>query len=688
MSGPDLRRGFAIALLGLLAACSAENEDRATVDAPPGFSGSNACGECHQQQYAQWQGSHHELAMQVADSESVFGDFSGVTVPYFDTSATFTRREGRYFVVTEGAKGELEEFEVTHTFGITPLQQFLVDAPGGRKQALQFAWDTRPEEAGGQRWFHLYPEEYLDHEDVLHWTGPYFNWNFMCAECHSTNLEMGYDVDSNSFDTTFAEISVGCEACHGPGSQHISQARSGSFDGHVGLPVDLDDRNGAAWIMNAETGIAERSTPHSAQQQVEACGQCHARRSQITVSYEHGRPLTDTHMPSLLESGLYHADGRILDEVYVYGSFLQSKMYAAGVTCSDCHNPHSGQLHAGPDPNNTCASCHMPDRFATAEHADRHIGDCVTCHMPATTYMGVDDRRDHSFRLPGTADDPAHYGTAIAAGRDGNANEALLQGIATESVPPIVQATMLSLLEPLDTPADRHRLLGYLDNPEPLVRIGALRALRRQAPEVRLQYGSHLLRDPVRAVRIEAAMTYADEHDLLPLENSRAFPAALEEQRQAMRVAASMPDGALRLAELEARLGNADAAAKLYEHAMRIGDKLAPVQHAFGLHLVRVGRPADALLHLRRAMELDSSEPRFAYVYGVGLNSLGHTDNALDVLRRAHAQFPEHVDTGFALATIYRDAGERDAALSVAIRLKEQFPDNAQIAALVGELRD
>ena len=677
-------------MFGLLAACSPENREPVTVDAPPGFAGSNACGECHQQQYTQWQGSHHQLAMQTANSESVLGDFSGVTVPYFETGATFTRREGHYFVVTEGATGELQEFEVTHTFGVTPLQQFLVDAPGGRKQALQFVWDTRPEDAGGQRWFHLYPDEALDHEDVLHWTGPYFNWNFMCAECHSTKLEMGYDIDSNSFDTTFAEISVGCEACHGPGSQHVAQARSGSFDGAFGLPVDLDDRNDATWIMNAGTGIAERSTAHSMQRQVEACGQCHARRGRIATTYEHGRPLADTHLPSLLEAGLYHADGRIQDEVYVYGSFVQSKMYAAGVTCSDCHNPHSGQLHAGPDPNDTCASCHLPARFATAEHAPEHadsrVGDCVSCHMPATTYMGVDDRRDHSFRLPGTADDPAHYGAAIAAGRSGDANDVLLQGIAMESVPPIARATMLSLLGPVDSPADGQMLSNQLDSPEPLIRIGALRALRRQAPELRLQHGSHLLRDPIRSVRIEAAITYADEHDLLPLEDSRAFPAALEEQRQAMQVAASMPGAALRFAEFEARLGNADAAARLYEHAIRIGDRLAPVQHAFGLHLVRSGRPVDALRHLKRAVELDSSIPRFAYVYGVALNSLGQADSALEVLRSARRQFPEHFDTGFALATIYRDAGDKDAALAVAIELGEQYPGNEQVAALVDAL--
>ena len=621
--------------------------------------------------------------MQATDSASVLGDFSGVTVPYFDTSATFSQREGRYYVTTDGANGEQEAFEITHTFGVTPLQQYVVDAPGGRKQVLQYAWDSRPKVDGGQRWYHLYPDEHIGPGDPLHWTGLYFNWNYMCAECHSTNLQLGYNLDTDSFETSFSEVSVGCEACHGPGSRHVEQAGVNVFDDTWGLDVDLDDRNGATWVMKPDTGIAERSSPNESRRQPEACGRCHARRGVISANYEHGLPLADTHMISLLDENLYHPDGRIQDEVYVYGSFVQSKMFAAGVTCSDCHDPHSGNLLAGPNPNDACATCHLRTKFAAESHNPESIGDCVSCHMKDRTYMGVDNRHDHSFRLPNTDSDPDHYGAIIAAGRTGGANDALLAGIANLAYPPIARATMLTLLEPVGNPAAASVLRQQLDDPNPLVRTGALRALRFESPEIRLDYGSHLLRDPIRSVRIEAALTYAEYRDLLPLDDARAFAGAAKDFRDAMTATAAMPDAALNLAEFEARLGNNDAASRMYEHALRIGEDSASVQHAFGLYLVREGNPAGALAHLHQATRLAPDVPQFLYVYGVALNSLGQSNDALQVLADAWTQFPDQFDIGWALATISRDRGDIEGARVFAGQLVQRFPEHPQARQLL-----
>lgn len=626
--------------------------------------------------------------MQVANTETVLGDFAGVTVLYLDSQAKFSTRDGRFIVTMTDEVGKSEEYQVTHTFGVTPLQQYLVDAPGGRKQALQFAWDSRSQEDGGQRWYHLYPDEYLGPDDPLHWTGRYFNWNYMCAECHSTNVDLGYDIDSDSFNTTFSEISVGCEACHGAGSVHVAQAEAETFDSNWGLAVDLNDRRDSTWVMNMDTGIAERSSPNTTHQQPEACGRCHARRSVVAANYEYGRPLADTHMIALLDENLYHADGRIQDEVYVYGSFVQSKMYAVGVTCSDCHDPHSGALRAGPDPNNTCATCHGATKFAAEEHAGPTSNDCVSCHMQARTYMGVDPRRDHSFRLPHTATDPDHYGAIIAAGREGGANDKLLEGIANETYPSIARATMLTFLDPIEDPAAMALLQQQLDDLDPLVRIGALRALRTQRPEARLDYGSQLLRDPIRSVRVEAALTYVEFRDLLPFDDARAFASAADDFREAMSVTAVMPDAALRLAEFETRLGSEIAASKMYEHALRIGADSASVQHAYGLYLVRKRNSNAAVIHLREAARLAPGNAQFAYVYGVALNSIGQPDDAVRVLSHAWEQFPEHFSIGWTLATISRDRGDIDAARALAGQLVERFPERPQARQLLSSLDD
>jgi len=388
----------------ILAGCDQKRDQSVSVvDTPAEFAGSTACNQCHQEEADLWRVSHHAQAMDHATAATVLGDFSDVEFQQFDTTSTFFQRDGGFYVRTDNADGELQDFPIAYTFGVEPLQQYLIEFPGGRLQTLPIAWDSRASEEGGQRWFHIYPDEPITSEDVLHWTGREQNWNYMCAECHSTELVKNYELSSDSFDTTWFEINVGCEACHGPASNHIAQAESGAFSSSHGLLASLDDAGRAVWEMNAETGIAVRSeirmrTPV----QPESCGRCHSRRSVVTTEYEFGKPLLDTHTLSLLDDILYFPDGQIRGEVYVYGSFLQSRMYQAGVSCTDCHEPHSGRLRTGSNPNDICATCHLPTRFADSDHHKHQVESvgCVDCHMPSRDYMVVDGRRDHSFRIP------------------------------------------------------------------------------------------------------------------------------------------------------------------------------------------------------------------------------------------------------------------------------------------------
>ncbi|MBT3428478.1 MAG: tetratricopeptide repeat protein [Gammaproteobacteria bacterium] len=393
-------------------------------------------------------------------------------------------------------------------------------------------------------------------------------------------------------------------------------------------------------------------------------------------------------MPSLLEENLYHEDGRIQDEVYVYGSFVQSKMYAAGVSCSDCHNPHSGRLHAGPDPNDTCAQCHLPSKFATADHNQASISDCVNCHMPATTYMGVDDRRDHSFRIPDAGHSVDHYGSVIAAGRTGNANQQLLDGIADPSFPPIARATMLTLLTPVQDETAAARIHEQLESGDPLLRIAALRALREQPTRLRTLLGSQLLRDAVRGVRIEAALTFADYRDLLPVEDARTYAAAGNEYRKALLQGANMPESAIRLAEFESRSGNPAEAERFFNHAIRLDPEFALARHSYGLFLVRAGRHEEALAELSAAAKLEPGDERLVYVYGIALNSLGKIDDAIAVLHTARQDFPSSFDIGWALATVLRDNGDIDAARLLATEMARQFPDDRNVKALLDSFAD
>ena len=403
-----------LALGGLAVGVGCQRADQATETpkaasaAPPTFVGGAKCASCHPTEADAFRGSDHARAMQPATPETVLGNFDQARVTHRGATSTFFRRAGKFFVRTEGPDGKPGEFEIAYTFGVEPLQQYLVPFPDGRLQALGLAWDTRPRAQGGQRWFHLYPDVTLRPPDPLHWTGREQTWNFQCAECHSTDLRKRYDLAANRYATTWAEVTVSCEECHGPGSAHVAWAEKRAAGtpyatpGANGLVVRLGRGAGAWTIKDTQRGIAEWTGPPRSSAELDVCARCHARRRPIVDPHPYGQPFLDTHVPALLDAPLYHADGQIQGEVYEWGSFVQSRMHHAGVTCSDCHEPHRATLRA--TGNAVCAQCHLPARFDAEGHHHHRPGSeaarCVSCHMPARTYMVVDPRRDHSFRVP------------------------------------------------------------------------------------------------------------------------------------------------------------------------------------------------------------------------------------------------------------------------------------------------
>ena len=478
-------------------------------------------------------------------TDTVLGDFNDASFDYYGVHSRFFRKDGKFFVETDGADGKLATFEVKYTFGLYPLQQYLVEFPDGRIQALPLAWDTRPKSEGGQRWFHLYPNEDIRHDDVLHWTKLNQNWNFMCAECHSTGVRKNYDAAKDRFATTWAEISVGCEACHGqgsrmsPGQDKKAGGRSASeSDPDKGLLVRFDERAGVTWGHDPEDRLPVRSAPPpTLRKEVETCGLCHARRGQILGRLGAGAAALRHACRGGARPRLYQADGQMLDEVYNYGSFKQSRMYAAGVTCSDCHDPHSAKLKLSGD--HVCLQCHA-DTYAKPAHS-HHEGvtpavACASCHMPERTYMVVDRRHDHSFRVPRPdlsdklrdAATPAtiatrtrrrmgrrgdrglvraepeglqNYAQAFhAAWHDEPDAAALLAAVAADAQrPSFARAGALTELAAYVSPANIDLARRRPRRPRPMVRIAALDMLDGVPPEQLWPVVSPLLSDPSAA---------------------------------------------------------------------------------------------------------------------------------------------------------------------------------------------
>jgi tetratricopeptide (TPR) repeat protein len=711
------------------------SSDRHYLDSPtPTFVGREKCIDCHEDAYESWRGSDHDRSMDEANDSTVLGDFDNAVFAYGDITARFYRRDGRFYVNTQGPDGELAEFQIAYTFGFEPLQQYLIPFPGGRLQSLTIAWDTERGE-----WFYLYPDRDIPYDDWLHWTRGAQNWNGMCAECHSTNLQKGYDAGTKTFATTWSEIDVSCEACHGPGSRHVEWAE---------VPPMARSHSDNYELVIQTSGI-------TSEQQVELCAPCHSRRTELG-DYDHSHTDLLQHLiPSLLRENLYHSDGQILEEVYVYASFQQSKMFRNGVRCSDCHDVHSLQLLG--QGNELCAQCHRADAYDSYDHHFHqkiYEGEpsdgalCVKCHMPESPYMVIDYRADHSIRVPrpdltlevgvpnacsqaGCHDDKSiawsadyyqqwygrakkpHYGTILAAARQGlpEAEAELIRLAADTLYPAIVRATAVSLLPSYPTEASARALELALSDLNGLVRYTAVDNVWALSPDQLVDRVAPLLFDPLKAVRLEAATRLAGipAERLKPYQQEALQEALLEYQR-AMEYSLDFSFAGFNLGNLHVSLGEPDSAEQYYLAALEIDDlfymakmnlailynsvgrneeaavllrevlndypDLHDAAYSLALLLVEMGQPDDAIRYLRQASDGMPDRARVHYNLGLLEQTLGHLTESEAALRRALALEPDNLDYMFALTDHYVKRGYLPAALGMAERMIARHPEN------------
>ncbi|KJZ43710.1 tetratricopeptide repeat protein [Pseudomonas fluorescens] len=684
------------------------------------------CQGCHSEQVKDWQGSHHQLAMQEANAETMLGDFKNVTFKAENETTRFSRKGDGFWVNTPGIDGKNADFKVAYTFGIAPLQQYLIEVGEGRLQALGVAWDTEK-----HRWFHLYPGQGVNFKDPLHWSKPSQNANFMCVECHTTGYKRNFEVAKNTFDSHWNSLGVGCQACHGPASNHLAWTAKKDDLVHAGFAVDLKDKNATV--------------------EIETCARCHSRRAPLGDGFTAGKRLMDDYLPSTLTRELYALDGKIKDEVFEHGSFAQSKMFDKGVRCSNCHNPHSTELKA--PGNGVCLQCHnsagktsvagvngqglQAKNYDSIEHTRHTMGQpgsqCVDCHMPGKFYMGNDFRHDHSFSIPnperakklGTPDAclTCHQGKAgdkvteqfklwntttaqaprydeslwlIRNGQPGAA-QALYEQLQRSNLPAIQRATLLAEL-PLYPSEQALKLATQdLNHPAPQVRESAVRAISAfLPPPERASLLTPLLHDPVKAVRIVAA------RDLLSVARNGLgsaqdnWNAAIAEYEDVQKNLAERAEANLNLAmlyqasgrsgEVEALLrtalkrdpdfypalvtlvqwleanGRSQDAQTLLEQSLKEHPDAALLQHTQGLSLVRAGKSAQAMPALRTAAQLEPQNAQYGYVLAVALHDSGKVDEACQELERLLKVQPANRNARLSLIQYYLDNGQEPKA--------------------------
>ncbi len=696
------------------------------------YVGRSGCVECHASQVKLWQDSHHDLAMQETLPETVLGDFDDATFSYHETTSTFFRKNDEFWVRTDGPDGELQDYRIAYTFGVYPLQQYLIEFPGGRLQALGIAWDSRPNGKSWQHWFHLYPEENITHRDSLHWTGPNQNWNYMCAECHSTHLQKGYISAEDRHETTWSEIDVSCEACHGPASGHVAWAEAAAQAGYVedpeskGLTISFADSQADSWIFDPGATTAMRSQARRSYSEIETCAPCHSRRSVLRENHRHGRPLMDSYQPALLHDPFYFPDGQIRDEVYVYGSFLQSKMYQAGVTCTDCHDPHSLKVYASD--NSLCTRCHMTDRYDSREHhfhkSETAGSRCVECHMPPREYMVVDSRRDHSLRIPrpdlspklGTpnactgchADQTSrwaadkveewygsegtvalHYGEILHAGQNGlpGASEALVELAVNSDRTAIVRASALTLLERYPEALAVSRIRQLLQDTDPMVRYAAIRNAESLEPGVRLGRVFPLLSDPILAVRIEAARVLAGPPgNLMTNAQVSRHRQVLGEYLQAQLASAERPESHMNLGNLYARMGDFSRLEREFRMALSLNPRFVPAYVNLADQYRVQGRDPEGEKLLRQGLNR-TDHVAIHHSLGLLLARWKRFTEAIKHLEIAALRKPEVARYSYVYGVALQSMGRPEEGMDVLKGAQKRHPYDSEIlSALVSYL--
>ena len=696
------------------------------------FVGNGACASCHASQVRDWTGSHHDLAMQEASEKTVLGDFDNATFVYEGVTTSFYRKGDEYWVKTDNENGELQDYRVAYVFGVYPLQQLLLPIKKGQLNALSIAWDARNASEGGQRWYHIYEDqEPVTAESPLHWTGIYHNWNSRCAECHSTNVVKGYDGARRQYTTTYDQIDVGCEACHGPGSRHVELANAGKIDRsqssvEMGLALSLAARG--QWRRAPGDDIAQRVTPLTDQTQVDNCGRCHSRRATLG-DYHYGQSLLNTHRLSTLESPLYWHDGQILDEVYVYGSFMQSKMAQAGVVCSNCHNPHSNELVA--EANAVCTQCHKSETYDAPAHHRHSVTStgsaCVECHMPSQVYMGVDARRDHSMRIPrpdislsigspnactqchkdksdawaydalqtwgvsGRFTDLSLAKARHSADRgDMRALPTLESVVADNSQSDLMRASIIEQLGNLGSRQLPNAAAMLLRSDSPVLRASAVRALRGVEPVQRYLMLRPFIRDRILSVRMEVAQLLAG----IPASELRAQDIAdleplFEEYLAVQSDHLDMPSVQLQLANFWIDRGDSTKATAALEEALRLNSQLEPAIVNLVDILRRDGKNEEASALLSRSIERIPESGSLWFSQGLHLIRLGHTTEGLVSLKRAAELENEGSRHRYVYAIALNDTGSKSEAMSVLETLNASLPGQTDVLnALLSFARD
>ncbi len=650
---------------------------------------SQSCRACHAEIFAVWEGTDHANANQpvdIAELEAAFA--AGERVSEGGSSFRLEVREGIPTMINIARDGTETVYPVHAALGQKPSRQMLVETETGRIQPTDMAWDPVQEE-----WFNVFGEENRHPGEWGHWTGRGMNWNSMCAHCHMTGYEKNYDAAADRYQSTWVEAGISCIQCHGPVPE-----------GHGTDPQTA----GLDWI-------------HDRQQAEQTCAYCHARNEQLTDEFPPGADYHDHFRLTLpVQAGVFYPDGQMLDEDFNWTSVKLSRMHHAGVSCMDCHDPHTSETILPVENNALCMQCHtapgrtMPqtnvlapviDPTAHSRHAEGSTGNqCVSCHMPTTNYMMRSPRHDHGWLKPDPLmtqelDIPnacntchgdqsvdwaiehtsAWYGQkmdsrqrararAVAAAQAGqeSAVAALIALWEDEDIP-AWRATYLQLLA---SHADHHPEIVALartavDDEDPMVRGSAIQALTGipgQEDIIREAFD-----DPVRLVRLDAAWGLSQE--------ATAHATLAKEFLDYLDLTLDQPGGRLRKGQHLANTGRLTEAVTEIKLATQWDRYSSEIHETHALVLQAAGRMPEAANAFYRAAQLQPESGEAMFRAGLAFAEAGKMEESTTALTAAVKRQPDHHRAWYNLGLLKNQSGDIDAALDALAKAETAGPN-------------
>lgn len=395
------------------------------------YVGSASCERCHADEHAQWKDSLHiQMTKPIADA-TIVGDFSeGTTFADHDRAYAFGRKDGRPFVTVKFGQAPPETFSVDFTLGSKRYQGYLSMLPEGRMFVLPIFWHVEH-----KRWMDW--KEITPIPDGAHDIRQI--WNVNCFNCHATNIVQGYDVVAKRYNSSWTEMGIGCEACHGPGREHNTLMEAWEKNPALKPAYDNSDQN--RQLSDTLKILSTRSS--DPKRTFDTCAYCHGNKNNVFVGFKAGDKYTDFAMPFLISEpipandhqGEFWPDGRPNRFNRPQALTMSGCFEAGAISCASCHLSHGSKheaslkvdIHDGRKGDELCTQCHSspkPSAFAKATadkqapgpvpasfigaglqqhtfHAPQSEGSrCINCHMSDVNWRLLVRKRDHTFQAP------------------------------------------------------------------------------------------------------------------------------------------------------------------------------------------------------------------------------------------------------------------------------------------------